>query len=161
MPARSASAGTQEGKVNWTGQQGADTESSGRAGHQVRGQPLQTVRLMRRTARPCRPVKVLLGVYVLGGLRGSQETRVRTHLVGCARCRAEYEELAEVPALLDMLTAEELDMLTAEEAAGAGRLPGQAGVSGESAEEPATQAAAPADGAKLARLLPLRGRSGG
>ena len=115
---------------------------------QACGQLRQAVRLMRRTGRACRDVKILLGVYVLGGLRGSQESGVRTHLTGCARGRAEDEELAEVPALLDMLTGEE--------AAGAGKLPGLAGGSGESAEEPATRADAPEDGAELPSPLPFR-----
>jgi hypothetical protein len=103
---------------------------------------------MRHTGRACRDVKILLGVYVLGGLRGSQESGVRTHLADCARCRAEYEELTEVPALLDMLTSEE--------AAGAGKLPGLAGGPGESAEEPTTPADAPQDGAELPSPLRLR-----
>jgi Putative zinc-finger len=55
----------------------------------------------------CKPVRLLLGVFVLGGLRGKEDSFVRTHLAGCARCQAEYEELADVPALLDLLTAEE------------------------------------------------------
>lgn len=62
---------------------------------------------MRRSEPVCGQVATLLGVYVLGGLRGRQETQVRTHLTGCSRCRAEYDELAEVPALLDLITAEE------------------------------------------------------
>ena len=57
----------------------------------------------------CERIKVYLGVLVLGGLRGRQESQVRAHIAGCARCRAEYEELAELPALLDMITAEEAD----------------------------------------------------
>jgi predicted anti-sigma-YlaC factor YlaD len=63
----------------------------------------------------CRQIRVLLGVYVLGGLRGQQEARVRIHLTGCDRCRAEYDELAEVPAFLDLIRDEE--------AAGAGGQP--------------------------------------
>lgn len=66
----------------------------------------------------CRQIRILLGVYVLGGLRGYQQTQVTIHLAGCARCRAEYEELAEVPALLDMISGEE--------AAAAEPLPGPA-----------------------------------
>jgi predicted anti-sigma-YlaC factor YlaD len=62
---------------------------------------------MSRSVPLCRQVTMLLGVYILGGLRGHQETRVRAHLSYCARCRAEYDELAEVPALLDLITAEE------------------------------------------------------
>jgi anti-sigma factor RsiW len=55
----------------------------------------------------CQRVGILLGVLVLGGLSGQEELLVRTHLAGCPRCQAEYEELAEVPALLDLLTPEE------------------------------------------------------
>jgi hypothetical protein len=54
-----------------------------------------------------RHLTVLMGVYVLGGLRGRQEDRVRAHLTRCPRCWAEYEDLAEVPLLLNMITAEE------------------------------------------------------
>jgi hypothetical protein len=74
---------------------------------------------MTRSALACKRVKILLGVFVLGGLRGEEESLVRTHLAGCARCWAEYEELADVPALLGLLTAEE--------ASQAGVLPDQAG----------------------------------
>jgi hypothetical protein len=95
---------------------------------------------MPRSSPPCRRVKILLGVFVLGGLRGQEESLVRTHLAGCARCQAECGELAEVPLLLDMITAEE--------AAGAGDLPDQActvaGTAGEQAERPGSQG----DGAK-------------
>jgi predicted anti-sigma-YlaC factor YlaD len=62
---------------------------------------------MRPGGTVCKQIRMLLGVYVLGGLRGHQQTQVTAHLAGCARCRAEYDELAEVPALLDLLTAEE------------------------------------------------------
>jgi|HubBroStandDraft_2_1064218.scaffolds.fasta_scaffold499750_1 anti-sigma factor RsiW len=50
---------------------------------------------------------MLLGVYVLGGLRGDEHARVSRHLARCSRCRAEYEELAEVPPLLDLIIGEE------------------------------------------------------
>jgi predicted anti-sigma-YlaC factor YlaD len=73
---------------------------------------------MKRHGSGCGHIQILLGVYVLGGLRGHEETQVRAHLACCARCRAEYEELAEVPTLLDMITREE--------AAGTERLPDQA-----------------------------------
>jgi anti-sigma factor ChrR (cupin superfamily) len=92
---------------------------------------------MRPNSPACKDVKILLGVYVLGGLRGQQETRVRTHLAHCARCRAEHEELAELPALLDMITSEE--------AAEAGRLAGPAGVPGGGAQGPDAQADAAGD----------------
>jgi anti-sigma factor RsiW len=55
----------------------------------------------------CKRIRMLLGVFVLGGLRGQEESMVSAHLAGCARCQAECDELAEVPALLDLLTPEE------------------------------------------------------
>ena len=79
---------------------------------------------MRRNGLACRHIKLLLGVYVLGGLRGVQEIRVRTHLARCAHCRAECEELAEVPAVLGLITAEE--------AASAGELSSPASIPAES-----------------------------
>jgi anti-sigma factor RsiW len=55
----------------------------------------------------CRRIRMLLGVFVLGGLRGQEESMVRAHLAGCARCQAECDELGEVPAFLNLLTPEE------------------------------------------------------
>jgi anti-sigma factor RsiW len=62
---------------------------------------------MTRQRLACRHVRILLGAFVLGGLRGRQEAAVRTHIVRCTRCRAEYEELAEIRTVLDMITSEE------------------------------------------------------
>jgi Putative zinc-finger len=62
---------------------------------------------MTRGSSACKRFRIMLGVFVLGGLRGQEESMVRTHLAGCARCQAECDELAEVPALLDLLTPEE------------------------------------------------------
>jgi predicted anti-sigma-YlaC factor YlaD len=53
-------------------------------------------------------VQLLLGAYVLGGLTALQEAAVQAHLERCARCRAEYDELAVVPSWLDLLTPEDL-----------------------------------------------------
>ena len=58
---------------------------------------------------PGKHVSILLGVYVLGGLRGEEEARVTEHLTRCVRCRAEYEELAEVPPLLDLVAQGETE----------------------------------------------------
>jgi predicted anti-sigma-YlaC factor YlaD len=71
---------------------------------------------MTRGSTDCKRVRILLGAFVLGGLRGQEEHMVRTHLARCAMCSAECDELAEVPALLDLLTSEE--------AAQAGDFPG-------------------------------------
>ena len=54
-----------------------------------------------------RHVSVLLGAYVLGGLRGREEARVKEHLARCPRCQAEYEDLAELPVLLNLISAED------------------------------------------------------
>jgi hypothetical protein len=90
-------------------------------------------RFMRRSGPVCRQVANLLGVYVLGGLRGQQEAWVTAHLSSCVRCRAEYEELAEVPVFLDLITAEE--------AAAAERPPGQAPVAHEKVRKSTEQEA--------------------
>jgi predicted anti-sigma-YlaC factor YlaD len=62
---------------------------------------------MTRNGGACARVKMLLGVYVLGGLRGTKEARVRAHLKRCIPCRAEYDELAEIIPFLDMITGAE------------------------------------------------------
>jgi anti-sigma factor RsiW len=62
--------------------------------------------VIRRRARdPERSehVQVLLGAYVLGGLSREEEAAVAAHLLRCAQCQAEYEELADVPPWLDLL----------------------------------------------------------
>lgn len=41
-----------------------------------------------------------LGAYVLGGLSDEEAEEVRTHLRGCARCRAEHADLAPLAAAL-------------------------------------------------------------
>jgi hypothetical protein len=58
---------------------------------------------MRKADKNSAHVRLLLGVYVLGGLSEHEEYSVRMHLSRCAPCRAEYDELADVPALLDLL----------------------------------------------------------
>lgn len=54
-------------------------------------------------------VQLLLGAYVLGGLSPADEAAVEAHLARCARCQAEYDELACVPSWLDLLKAEGAD----------------------------------------------------
>jgi anti-sigma factor RsiW len=56
-----------------------------------------------------RHVQLLLGAYVLGGLSPAEKADVEAHLAQCARCQAEYEELACVPLWLDLLQAEDDD----------------------------------------------------
>jgi anti-sigma factor RsiW len=80
-------------------------------------------------------VQILLGAYLLGGLSAYEEAAVRAHLDGCAQCQAEHEELACIPAWLDLLAkaepASQLRLVT--EAGDDSRAPGDRGGSaGES-----------------------------
>ncbi|MGV4980921.1 anti-sigma factor family protein [Streptomyces sp. NRAIS4] len=52
-------------------------------------------------------LRMALGGYVLGTLSPSEMEQVRAHLATCDACRAEHEQLAGLPALLDMVTAAE------------------------------------------------------
>lgn len=49
-----------------------------------------------------------LGSYALGALDPFEADQVRMHLVECAACRAEYRELAAVPAVLARITETEM-----------------------------------------------------
>jgi anti-sigma factor RsiW len=105
---------------------------------------------MRGKDLACRRITILLGAYVLGGLRDHQEAQVKTHLSWCSRCSAEYEELAVVPALLDMISGEEAGGAVDEDEAG--------GAVDESAQLPVAQAVCDGDGdgTVLPYPLPLR-----
>ncbi|GHE12581.1 anti-sigma factor family protein [Streptomyces alanosinicus] len=52
-------------------------------------------------------LRMALGGYVLGALSPAETEQVRAHLATCDACRAEYEQLAGLPALLAMVTAAE------------------------------------------------------
>ncbi|WP_225096943.1 anti-sigma factor [Streptomyces sp. CoH27] len=52
-------------------------------------------------------LRMALGAYVLGALSPAETEQVRAHLETCDACRAEYEQLAGLPALLAMVTATE------------------------------------------------------
>lgn len=52
-------------------------------------------------------LRMALGGYVLGALPLAEMEQVRAHLATCDACRAEYEQLAGLPALLSMVTAAE------------------------------------------------------
>ncbi|HZU58816.1 MAG TPA: zf-HC2 domain-containing protein [Actinocrinis sp.] len=101
-------------------------------------------------ADSCSPdQRIALGSYALGALDPAEADQVRTHLVDCAACRAEYRELAAVPAVLARITETEMaagpvppdgELLTrllekaaAREASGRGAVPGSAAASPASA----------------------------
>ena len=63
--------------------------------------------LMERAGSRNAHVRGLLGVYVLGGLSRDEELHVRSHLAGCPRCRAEYDDLACIPLMLDLLVEDD------------------------------------------------------
>jgi predicted anti-sigma-YlaC factor YlaD len=92
---------------------------------------------VRQDGSDCRHIEILLSVYVLGGLRGYQVDRVRAHLARCRRCQGEYEELAQVPALLALITGEQ---------AAAATLADQTGTLDERSRAPAKQERGPDDG---------------
>ncbi|MFF7249524.1 anti-sigma factor family protein [Embleya sp. NPDC008237] len=55
----------------------------------------------------CAVARLDLGAFVVGALDEDEAVRVRQHVATCPRCRAEYEELAGLPALLARLTEAE------------------------------------------------------
>jgi hypothetical protein len=60
-------------------------------------------------ADSCSPdQRIALGSYSLGALDPAEADQVRMHLVDCAACRAEYRELAAVPAILARITETEM-----------------------------------------------------
>lgn len=109
-------------------------------------------------ADSCSPdQRIALGSYSLGALDPAEADQVRMHLVDCAACRAEYRELAAVPAVLARITETEMaagpvppdgELLTrllekaaAREASGRGAVPGSAAADPASAWGPAQGAA--------------------
>jgi anti-sigma factor ChrR (cupin superfamily) len=58
---------------------------------------------MRRTGSNDRHVRMQLGAFLLGGLTPPEAAAISAHLSVCAKCRAEHDELACVPAWLDLL----------------------------------------------------------
>jgi Putative zinc-finger len=171
----STSVQAEEGTMNRSNKPGrlvALAPDAAAGDHAARTAPHTPARgLVRPNALACRHITALLGAYVLGGLRGQQETRVRTHLARCDLCRAEYQELAEVTVFLDMLTTEEA--AGTEEPTGLASLPGaEPGPGRETAAPPVvpaqpdtgvnvtemTDASRPPDPGKMAtsaRRLPL------
>ncbi|HEY8457782.1 MAG TPA: zf-HC2 domain-containing protein [Actinopolymorphaceae bacterium] len=56
----------------------------------------------------CADARAALGVDVLGALEPSEQAALREHLEGCPDCRAAQAELAGVPTLLDLVSAQEV-----------------------------------------------------
>ena len=50
---------------------------------------------------------ILLGAYLMGGLREKDAAAVRAHLETCAMCKAEHDDLAPVPGWLSLLSDEQ------------------------------------------------------
>jgi hypothetical protein len=59
-------------------------------------------------------VQLRLGVFVLGALPLDEHLAVEEHLAQCALCRAECDELSEVPAFLSLLSEEDVRLLADE-----------------------------------------------
>jgi hypothetical protein len=59
----------------------------------------------------CAQARQELGVYLLGAIEPAQRALVDRHLAACAPCRAELAGLAELPALLRRVPAEEAGQL--------------------------------------------------
>lgn len=57
-----------------------------------------------------------LAAYVLDALEPDETAAVRSHLPTCAACRNEVTELSQVPTLLSLVRAEDLDVTAAEPA---------------------------------------------
>ncbi len=55
----------------------------------------------------------LLGAYLLGGLPPDEAADFERHLAGCRGCRAELDQLASIPALLDAVPVPDAVALTA------------------------------------------------
>jgi hypothetical protein len=55
----------------------------------------------------CAECRTLVGGFVLGALEPDEAAAVRRHLAACPECAAEHARLAELPALLTMVGAEE------------------------------------------------------
>ena len=61
----------------------------------------------------------LLGAYLLGGLQPDEAAAFERHLAECRDCRAELDQLASLPALLDAVPVPDAIALTAAVRAGA------------------------------------------
>ena len=56
----------------------------------------------------CAQVRESLGAYVLGALESAEAEQVRTHLAACPACAEEYAQLKPLPALLDLVSLDQV-----------------------------------------------------
>jgi hypothetical protein len=91
-------------------------------------------------------IRLSLGGYVLGTLSPAEAEHIRAHLAECARCRAEYAELAGLPALLATITEAEAAGRAAPAPSEdlAGRLVQRAAESGQPSPQPPSRPTVPA-----------------
>lgn len=55
----------------------------------------------------CEEARLALGAYVLGALDADEAAEVEEHIRDCDECRAEHEELRDMPRLLGLVTLED------------------------------------------------------
>lgn len=67
-----------------------------RARQGLRAAYLQAHLAVNRSSDGCRAVVEKLGGYTAGSVTGTEARRIRTHLLGCASCRATHDELRDV-----------------------------------------------------------------
>jgi anti-sigma factor RsiW len=61
---------------------------------------------------PCREIRQLLGVYVVGAIDPAERTMVDEHLGQCPSCRDELAGLAGLPAMLSRVPAADVEQLS-------------------------------------------------
>jgi Putative zinc-finger len=59
----------------------------------------------------CSPMRISLGVYVLGAIEPAERAAVEAHLSVCQRCRDEVASLAALPAMLGRVTEDQIEQL--------------------------------------------------
>ncbi len=98
----------------------------------------------------CAEVRAAIGAHVLGALDANEAAAVDAHLADCARCRAAYDELAGLPALLGLVGAEEAAAVGVHDEPG----PGGAGGAGDPVDSLGSEGSVdPVDDLGLRRLL--------
>ncbi|RCG31737.1 hypothetical protein DQ384_09360 [Sphaerisporangium album] len=59
----------------------------------------------------CEDVRMSLGAHMLGALEADEAARVETHMETCPECRAEFEELRGLTALLSRVSEEDIEQV--------------------------------------------------